>query len=296
MIEEIRFKSWAHFKAQFAEHLSSEATTEDYVYRGQRESSWKLGTSFSRDFIRGGMSAEEIWELHKQSIVHFVEEVGLFHKTLALPDIKNSLLAFGKAFPARVPWTNVKSARRATKADSELLKECVKVWSYGQHHGLPTPLLDWSSSPYIAAFFAYESAFNNKKNLSRKEIDASNDYVAVFALRKAPAHIEKIWDAMRVKLLKPPPMVDNTRIKNQRGLFSMSPLDVNYLDDYVVDYCRKLKMSTNTVLLKFGLPYRSMIEAIKDLESMDINPRRIYDDWSGVCSAANMKTLVARKV
>jgi len=44
--------------------------------------------------------------------------------------------------------------------------------AYVRHHGFPSPLLDWSKSPYLAAFFAFRHAI------------ASTDRVAVFAYRE----------------------------------------------------------------------------------------------------------------
>lgn len=47
------------------------------------------------------------------------------------------------------------------KQDFWFVPQAYEFMAYLRHHGFPSPLLDWSRSPYIAAFFAFNSPLSD---------------------------------------------------------------------------------------------------------------------------------------
>jgi hypothetical protein len=246
MIEEIFFTSWSQFRAQFREHLGN-LPAGSFVFRGQGDSEWKLETSFHRAF--------HLWQndfacLQKRLLENFEAEFLRGEHGIVLPS------------------------------------DPLKKWKMAQHYKLPTPLLDWSESPYVAAFFAYQTAFDNIVATTRSETDALKERLAIWALRGNGA--EDHWKAMGVQIL--PGDVSNTRIRNQLGLFTLLPPDEPNLENCVLKYCRSAAVSVQELLIQFTLPFHSIHEAMEDLSMMDITPRRLYGDLEGACAAAALST------
>jgi hypothetical protein len=231
----LRYEGWPDFKRDvFYELFEDGAFSADrYLFRGVGNADWTLSSSFDRRYA--GLAAGRrlrLWDELTQEWRRSCAEIGL--------------------------------------ADS-VVRDDHKLWALGQHHGLPTRLLDWSTSPYVAAFFAFRDAV--------LALPAQACDVAVWALSvQSP-----IWSREAGVEILTPPALENVRLRNQSGKFTLARTPFATLEEYVEH------TGADDALTKVVLPGAEASAALADLGAMGIDTYHLFPDVSGLAERAAIR-------
>jgi hypothetical protein len=242
------FESWVDLSSALIQLLPDDRfRSNSYVWRGQRRDDWLLEPRLDRDLqkLSKGLDLRHVPEVRERHLQGF------------------KWAALGRRGPNPLP-----------------INEENHWWALGAHHGLSTPLLDWTESPYIAAFFAFEQAGEHDQT----------DHRVVWALSK---HItQKEWKSKDYSGNGSPPAVlflkpfrdDNARILDQQGLFTRAP-DGEDLESWVK---KTFPGRSDAVLIKIRIPNSDRCSCLTQLGALNINRLRLFPDVGGAAEGSNL--------
>jgi hypothetical protein len=254
-----------HIRGQFGHHSKGDERryANTIAYRGHRCATWALKTTLEREYP-GDFTALQYFE---RATRHRRELESLTGSSWHVPNDAeakeqlardaDSLMAYPPAYPFLV---------------------------YLRHHSFPSPLLDWSLSPYVAAYFAFAEANHQ-----------SRERVAIYAYIPTPRGTKTGWLGAPLITLLGPRVATDRRHFLQQAVYTWCVKPIEESGDFWLcshhDILAQPSDQQDT-LVRITLPASEKKAALSDLQAHNINQYTLFGTEDALAKTIAMKAFV----
>jgi hypothetical protein len=218
----------------------------DYYFRGQSNHKWEIRSSFYRTI--------ENLELY-YNLNYYKEYILYKFSTYYLSSHTNKIFDLDDEMDFRT------------------------ILNIAQHYGFPTPLIDWTESPYVALFFALKGLKNEY------------EYARVYAIKKNI--FENYSEPIILKDIPPKiyflniPSIYNERAFPQQAISCYSIFNnFEYYVKTIIEPIYKKNKCNEDIIKCYDIPIKLADDFLKKLNLMNINEATLFPGLEGICQTA----------
>jgi hypothetical protein len=260
-LNEVKLDTWEDFEVEITSLLDSvskkRAETKMYIsrplFRGHVNASWKLDTTLER-YTSRQYSMRDYYHLMRvvrPAVTSFTERDGNLSEEYRIDDERFTDPPLGYEFMI-----------------------------YLRHHGFPSPLLDWTRSPYVAAYFAF-----------RTEGAAQDDSVAIYSYVVRDGHNNTMGLDKGAIVAFGPSVITHKRHYTQQCEYTVCKKEVNDGCVYANHEDAIVTDNFQGSLRKYVLPRKERVKALEKLNLMNISAYSLFGNEESL-----METLAYQEI
>jgi FRG domain len=289
----LEMTSWEKIKAGFPEGtaMSAYADVEGEFDKGSLSLRWKTDINLvgsctleaSKAGTDSGLIGEEIsWEEFKRRVGLLSHDHDFIYRGQSQPwRLRTAFHRHGRSDLRRFREIDIPMLHRHLSARTRHLfdlndgRQNAAFLSLAQHHGYPTHLMDWTRSPYVAAFFAYRTVTNDdmqKRPSGRVRVfifDSGQwrNYQSYFTVESPMLHMT---------------MMEVLAVENERLIPQQSVSFICSVDD-IESHIARYQTAEKKLLLALDLPLLERDAVLDELRRMGITAGSLFPGLDGTC-------------